>query len=185
MSGLRRNALRFPLSTRVLCRFVTERVKDFHFTSLSLLFNVQTDFHVDSYNSPDDDNCVMKISNFEQGGVWVEHPQGGDFRNIRGDSVPGKVMSFDSGFVRFNARQLRHATERWKGDRLVLVAFTVNQPSALAPHDLTCASALGFPLRLDPPRGSFEAGFPPEPSPMRPIALLGSVAVLLRSYLVC
>ena len=94
MSGLRRNALRFPLSTRVLCRFVTERVKDFHFTSLSLLFNVQTDFHVDSYNSPNDDNCVLKISNFEQGGVWVEHPQGGDFRNIRGDSVPGKVMLY-------------------------------------------------------------------------------------------
>jgi len=171
MNGLRRNALRFPLSTRVLCRFVAERVKDFQFTSLSLLFNVQTDFHVDSYNSPDDDNCVLKISSFEQGGVWVEHPQGHEFRSIRGERVPGRVMSFDQGFIRFNARQLRHATEKWKGDRLVIVAFTVNQPSSLAPHDLSCASALGFPVSLAQPQVTFEAGFQPEPMPRRPSAL--------------
>ena len=101
MSGLRRNALRFPLTTRVLCRFVSERVKNFRFTSLSLFLNVKTDFHVDSYNSPGDDNCVFKINDFGQGGIWVEHPKGPAVRTIKGQSVAGRVLGFEQGYVRF------------------------------------------------------------------------------------
>ncbi|CAE7537200.1 unnamed protein product, partial [Symbiodinium necroappetens] len=84
--------------------------RNFRFTSLSLFLNVKTDFHIDSYNSPGDDNCVFKINDFGKGG------------------------RLGGGYVRFNARALRHATESWTGDRMVLVAFTINDPSALTPQ---------------------------------------------------
>ena len=171
MSGLRRNALRFPLATRVLCRFVNERVPDFAFTSLSLFLNVKADFHVDSYNSPDHDNCVFKLNSFEKGGIWVEHSDGLR-KTIGAQAVQGTILDFTpQGYVRVNARQLRHATESWKGERLVLAAFTINSPASLASHDVSFAKALGFPLaQPDVGPSVFQAGVPAEATLPRPVA---------------
>ena len=139
---------------------------------LESFLNVKTDFHVDSYNSPGDDNCVFKINDFGKGGIWVEHPNGPAVRTIKGQPVAGCVLGFEQGYVRFNARALRHATESWTGDRMVLVAFTINDPSALTPQDISCAGALGFPLNpCAPCPQPFQAGASLELSEPRPVAL--------------
>ena len=79
-----------------------------------------------------------------------------------GQDFRGRALSFKAGVLRFSAREVRHWTEPWVGDRVVLVSYTIRDVPRLsqASRDaLLCAKfALpghkAEPLRTSTPSGS-------------------------------
>ncbi|CAE7560223.1 unnamed protein product [Symbiodinium sp. CCMP2592] len=74
--GLRTSSVNFPLTTQVLARFMRQQCPDAVFTSLALMRDVQTTLHIDTNNSLPYLNTVAKVTNFEEGGLWVHNDHG-------------------------------------------------------------------------------------------------------------
>ena len=132
------------------------------FSSLALFRNNLTVPHKDSHNCPQSTNQVFALSEFTGGRVVVEDPEGDQFLRHNGQDFRGRALSFKAGVLRFSAREVRHWTEPWVGDRVVLVSYTIRDVPrlSLASRDaLLCAkfALLGHkaePLRTSTPCGS-------------------------------
>ena len=81
--------------------------------------------------------------------MWIENPAGDVVRKVNEKNVSGCVHAFDAGAILFDPRLL-HATERWSGDRAVLVAYTPRDLDRLSPGDQACLRELGFQLDMPP-----------------------------------
>ncbi|CAE7775417.1 RE1 [Symbiodinium sp. CCMP2592] len=134
--GLRTSSVNFPLTTQVLARFMRQQCPDAVFTSLALMRDVQTTLHIDTNNSLPYLNTVAKVTNFEEGGLWV-HNDHGDMPcpDANFGQLMGTKVDFENGVIRFDSH-LKHCTLPWvKGPRVVLIGFVVKGPE-LMPSDL-------------------------------------------------
>ena len=94
-------------------------------------------------------SVVLPISSFQKGGIWIADDDGSVARTINGKSVRGNVHSFDKGGILFDPR-VPHATERWEGDRAVLVAYMPGALDQLEASDRSVLTELGFSLEPKP-----------------------------------
>ena len=101
--GLRKNTSSHPNVCKFLCEYVRRVAPGHPFTSIMLGRNLQGDVHIDKNNAVGLPNAVLKISDFDKGGIWIESPGGTvkcpspnrpdalgeviDFRNDRFSSV--------------------------------------------------------------------------------------------------
>ena len=142
LQGLRANSKRFPNACSVFASFVRHKLPEHPFTTVSLFRNLQTDCHVDSGNLSTP-NAVFAISHFRDGGIWVGDGQGPQVLKVKGKAVKGTIMPLDKGPVVFDAYKFPHSTEKWQGERIVLVAYAVKNLAEMHPDQ---AMALMFLL---------------------------------------
>ena len=87
-TGLRRNCMNFPRVTEALTQFVRSRAPTLKFGAVAVFTNLEADFHQDINNCPSSVNWVHPLSSFQDGGIWVESPEGDTVLWARGKQRP-------------------------------------------------------------------------------------------------
>ena len=157
VTGLLKDTEKYPWLSRLMVRCFTELDNEITFTAVYMSINTERDAHVDKNNQGGSMNYVIPVvSPKSGGGLWVELKDGDQVlgpvttrtdssgRQRFGTTRPlerGKVMQFD-------ARRL-HATEPWRGRRVVLIAYTPALAHKLDQQDITKMVRLGFPVDND------------------------------------
>ena len=70
-------------------------------------------------------NVVIKLSDFQGGGLWIEDPLGLDSQEIDGRTIQGTNTDFEQDTIVFNAKEALHMTLPWEGTRVVLAVYSV------------------------------------------------------------
>ena len=142
-TGLMRAMHDYPYSSLLLARIIRSCAPDNHFSSITLLRNLFSSMHRDSYNSRRSPNVLVPLSHCTQGGLWVEDPQGSMV--LEQDGPPGREIPLRRPYAILWPHQ-RHATLPWQGERLVLVGYHISQAPRLSVHDRSRLALLGFHL---------------------------------------
>ena len=166
ISGLRRSCQAFPQAVRLLTRVLREAKPGFIFSSLSINQNVRTLPHVDKNNLSGEPNVVLPLTRFQGGGIWISSPGGKVPLQHRGATLHGEVLPVSQRVVAFDPHRL-HSTQPWKGNRTVLIGYTVRGCERLSQEQRETALGLGFVL---PPLGLPEPSGPSSPDSL-PVAL--------------
>ena len=148
----RTSCFEYPDSMRVINAFLHSVDPVHRYAAFVLTKNVTSRVHRDPRNGAAN-NMVVRISDFAEGGLWIQDPKGTVFREYHGSWVPGQVHSLQSGPVYLDARSFLHATESWAGDRLIAIAYTPQQMHLLSLDDSAFLQSLGFPVRDSFPAG--------------------------------
>ena len=150
--GLHKSCRTHPWANKAISRYVLEQAATVgfssHFTSAVVLVNTKTDPHKDQANMGEE-NIIIPVTCFENGGLWVESAGGTAFRFVGSERIPGVVINFNGKPITIDAKHKYHATEPWVGDRIVISAYTLRNASSLRPHDVSVLEGLGF-LGLGP-----------------------------------
>ena len=143
--GLRKNTASFPMVCTVLTSYVEQVKKGFTCSAIALFQGVKTPMHKDSRNAPFP-NPVAPIGQFTGEPFGLKTPR----VVFSGNTPVGRRLGFDltvdKGPVTFNAFDSFHFTRAWKGNRLVLVAYTTDRLEALDKQDARRLQELGFRL---------------------------------------
>ena len=154
--GLHKSCRTHPWANKAIARYVLEQAATVgfssHFTSAVVLVNTKTDPHKDQANMGEE-NIIIPVTCFENGGLWVESAGGTAFRFVGSERIPGVVINFNGRPITIDAKHKYHATEPWVGDRIVISAYTLRNASSLRPHDASVLEGLGF-LGLGPTASS-------------------------------
>ena len=67
--GLRQNCRDFPRVTQALNEFMRARAPDARYTTLALFRDLRTSVHADKGNDPCQVNTIVKLRNFQGGGL--------------------------------------------------------------------------------------------------------------------
>ena len=145
LAGIRSNTDKFPEFTKMLCRFIDALQPGFEYTAAAIFRNLRTAPHKDTGNLEGSYNLVIGLSCFSGGEVWVASGSGSVACPFEGFSVTGDLLEVASSFSIFNPRDL-HCTAKWKGTRVVLVAYTPFLGEALTEDHRRRLAALGFTL---------------------------------------
>ena len=115
--------------------------------------NLSVKKHRDSHNARDKDSYFIPISDFKDGGLWVqlkadEEAEKEDIVILEGER--GIVKSFQSEegnkqVIPFDSRRW-HATRQWSGNRLVLAVYNVRGLEKFKGLDREIVERLGFQL---------------------------------------
>ncbi|CAE7523404.1 glyQS, partial [Symbiodinium microadriaticum] len=119
------------------------------YAAFSILHNVKAEAHKDLGNAPTM-NLLIGVSQFVNGGLWVEASDGTHKLTIKDQDVFGTVHAVCNSTVLFDARNSWHATMPWTGDRLVIAAYNPAFAENLPAQQHQQLRDLGFPLDLDP-----------------------------------
>ncbi|OLP94891.1 hypothetical protein AK812_SmicGene23020 [Symbiodinium microadriaticum] len=122
---------------------------------------------VNRNNLSGEPNVVLPLSRFQGGGIWVAATGGRTPLNHRGATLEGEVLPVSQRAVAFDPHRV-HATQAWKGTRIVLIGYTVRGCERLSEEQRAAASNLGFVLP------------PPEPAPAPAGAAFDSFPVVLE-----
>ena len=128
-AGLRSNTKEYPMATRFLTMFARRFTGDKTFSAIGVARNTTLGMHRDSHNARNTMNMVLPLTDFEGGDLWVCDPQDTSSTTIErelpiGQRVKGKLLELSKeNLVEFNP-SLWHEVQPWKGDRLVLLAYT-------------------------------------------------------------
>ena len=74
--GLRTNTHLFPSCTEVMCRFLRQRAPHRTFAAIAIFQNLLSGRHKDVNNDGRFCNILFPLTEFQGGGVWIEHDQG-------------------------------------------------------------------------------------------------------------
>ena len=145
--GLRQNCRDFPLVTQALNELMRARAPDARYTTLAMFRDLQTQVHADKGNDPCQVNTIIKLRNFQGGGLWVQGSAGRVRCPLPGETHRrGFLVDFKAGVLQFDA-QAPHCVVPWTaGPRVVLVAFTVKGFQKLSVRDRDDLRNLGFPV---------------------------------------
>ncbi|CAE7592552.1 unnamed protein product, partial [Symbiodinium microadriaticum] len=140
--GRRQNTATFPWCTKLCAALINQWVPDLAYTCISLVRNVKAPLHVDRNNAKGSENAIIAISEFSG---WVESKEGSIPCPSGQHDLKGDVLEFQDRVIRFEPH-VKHSTMPWSGNRVVLIAFTIQGPWNMS-EDLACElSALGFRL---------------------------------------
>ena len=150
ISGIRASTKRMPEVTRYLVSAAKHLMELEHVGAIIVAKNARLGLHRDSNNEVQTVNAVLPLTNFEGGGVWVQHDdeileeKEEDRREVRpGVWVGGIVNDLKKGQpFRFNPRRW-HAVEPHEGERVVMIAYTPRS-SKLTTEDRSELMKLGF-----------------------------------------
>ena len=157
VTGLLKATEKYPWLTRLMVRCFTELDDDITFTAVYMSVDTERDVHVDRNNQDGSMNYVIPVAVPKSGGgVWVELRPGDRVSgsvSTRADSTGkqrfGTIRPLERGRVmRFDARRW-HATESWRGRRVVLIAYTPALVHKLDQQDIKRMVRLGFPIESD------------------------------------
>ena len=157
-TGQRASSRRYPLTTRLCTRFVTQWMPDAKFTTITVHDNVATPPHTDARNSEVPGGLVALTNSFTGGELWLEHDRGTHTMTIKGKAKLGIKVDLTSPFA-FSAKTVLHATVPWMGDRWILTAYSISNVAANLSLETTWGLiSLGFrpPTPADEERFKYE-----------------------------
>ena len=94
ITRLRSSCRSWPWSIQAITKYIRHKVPETVFTSFAILYDQEAKPHRDSGNDATP-NVVIKLSDFQGGGLWIEDPLGQDARDIDGRVIPGSNVDFD------------------------------------------------------------------------------------------
>ncbi|CAE7247692.1 unnamed protein product [Symbiodinium sp. CCMP2592] len=147
--GLRKECAEFPYASRVMTRFVQERLPGHVFSTCGIFADSLMPLHRDGRNAQWP-NAVFRLSDFKEGGLWIEGP-GDDVRVFNSKELVGAVHEIEDDPLIFDAWSKYHKTEPWSGRRVVLITWVVQQLEKLEPKDVEAAHQLNFVLPPEVP----------------------------------
>ncbi|CAE7237184.1 unnamed protein product [Symbiodinium sp. CCMP2592] len=139
----------FPYASRVMTRFVQERLPGHVFSTCGIFADSLTPLHRDGRNAQWP-NAVFRLSDFKEGGLWIEGP-GDDVRVFNSKELVGAVHEIEDEPLLFDAWSKYHETEPWSGRRVVLITWVVQQLEKLEQKDVEAAHQLNFVLPPEVP----------------------------------
>ena len=143
-TGQRASSRRYPLTTRLCTKFVTQWMPDTKFTTITVHDNVATPPHMDARNSEVPGGLVALTNSFIGGELWLEHDRGTSAMTIKGKMKLGMKVDLTNPFA-FSAKTVLHATVPWVGDRWILAAYSISNVAAnLGPETTWGLISLGF-----------------------------------------
>ncbi|CAE7809987.1 unnamed protein product, partial [Symbiodinium necroappetens] len=89
-------------------------------------------------------NVVIKLSDFQGGGLWIEDPLGLDSQEIDGRTIQGTNTDFEQDTIVFNAKEALHMTLPWEGTRVVLAVYSVQGVDRIPVDEFEQLLQLGF-----------------------------------------
>ena len=142
-----------PWLTELMVQVLSAVAPGAEYTSLWLSNSTVQPVHVDSQNLQGSTN-VLPVKLPPVGGeLWVELQPGDAPSGVGEERVDGNGHRFlgvthqlQKGKPFFLDPRRRHATAPWEGERVVLVAYTVNTLGKVPESDLQAFESLGFPL---------------------------------------
>ena len=144
--ALRSNSSIFPLTAKLLCRYVSQVLPSHTYNVLTLNQDLAAACHKDTQNLPHSQNLVCPISSFEGGDVWVEDPSGDREYEHEGATLKGKILGVSRKPQLFEARDRLRATLPWLGRRVVLISYSTGVDRELDAAVSATLRNLGFNL---------------------------------------
>ena len=143
-----------PWLTELMIRVLSSVAPTAEYTSLWLSNSTAQPVHTDHHNLQGSTNVVLPLKLPPNGGdLWIELKSGDLVSGSVEERVDGKgrrwlgtTHKLERGKPFFLDPTRRHATTPWKGERAVLVAYTVNTLGKELEHECQGLEALGFPL---------------------------------------
>ena len=143
-----------PLLTELMNMVLSAVAPTAEYTSLWLSNSTAQPVHADHHNLQGSTNIVLPLKLPPNGGdLWIELKPGDLVSGPVEERVDGKgrrwlgtTHRLERGKPFFLDPTRRHATTPWKGERVVLVAYTVNTLGKELEHEFQSLEALGFPL---------------------------------------
>ena len=123
--------------------YIQQKAPGTVFTSFAILYDQEAKPHRDSGNDATP-NVVIKLSDFQGGGLWIEDPLGQDVRDIDGRVIPGVNTDFDQDVIVFNAKEALHMTLPWEGTRVVLAVYSFQGVDRIPADEFEQLMQLGF-----------------------------------------
>ncbi|CAE7419025.1 unnamed protein product, partial [Symbiodinium microadriaticum] len=155
--GVRNSTKDYPLATKVVNLFIQEKLGEHAcWSTFSMHRNLNVKKHRDSHNARDKASYLIPISDFKDGGLWVQLKTGEEVKEedvVILDGDRGLVKSFQSEegnkqVVTFDPRRW-HATRQWSGNRLVLAVYNVRGLEKINSFDKEIVERLGVQLCQD------------------------------------
>ena len=147
-TSLRTASRRYPMTTRVLTKYMSSLRGDLPFTTITVHWNVRHTPHVDSRNSVIPSFVVALTTGYTGGDLWLADPYGEVAIPYRGRMTPGRCFDIRVS-VAFSANAVLHAVMPWQGERVSVVAYCVASPCTKVVGSLFSAlMGLGFRLPL-------------------------------------
>ncbi|CAE7684535.1 TY5A, partial [Symbiodinium sp. KB8] len=145
VSGIRNTAVRLPSTTAFLVKAAKKLTGTNEFAVVAITRGARLRVHRDSHNEPDSENTILALTEFHDGGVWVEG-LGKEWREVLpGRWIQGGVQPLHLGApISFSPRRW-HETQEFEGDRVVLMMYTP-RTSKLKVEDRWRLSELGFKI---------------------------------------
>ena len=147
----------YPLATKVVNLFIQEKLgEQACWSTFSIHRNLNVKKHRDSHNARDKVSYLTPISDFKDGGLWVQLKADEEAEKegiVILDGERGTVKSFQSEegskqVIPFDPRRW-HATRQWSGNRLVLAVYNVRGLEKINSFDKEIVERLGFQLSRD------------------------------------
>eukprot|EP00439_Symbiodinium_sp_Y106_P017428 s9603_g2.t1 len=115
-------------------------------TSLAINVDNQTEPHVDRHNG-DTPSLLLGVSHHTAGDLWTATPNGRSYMEISNRLIAGTTHPTSAAAVLFDGRNVCHATCSWSGgNRITMVAYTVQRTQRLPPDTAEYLENLGFVL---------------------------------------
>ena len=138
-------------------------------TSLVVNINQGMPLHRDVNNQAQRPNLMIGVSQYQQGGLWVQETVQAREMNLplpkektlssrvtpHGETIWGHVWGTQQQLVQFPPKAW-HATEPWEGERIVVSAYTSRGQGALSQEELQQLRLAGFPMPPQPNRTAHE-----------------------------
>ena len=150
-TGLTKDTAKFPEVTRYINKYLARHAPQHSWTSVLVGFNSAALPHRDHHNMKGTTNLIHGVGNYDQGGLWLEgEPPGPSLPRARrllpdGSMAKGYILPTLNKFVYFSPEQ-RHATQAWKGLRMIISAYTTRMLPQMNPQQLQQLRELGFVL---------------------------------------
>ena len=97
--GVRSSTLKFRETAKAMCAYVKQLFPAFTFGTVGLFRDVCAVPHRDSNNEASTDNAIAALSSFEEGGLWMEDPEGDTAMDFKGKEVMGVRVGGGSGLM--------------------------------------------------------------------------------------
>ncbi|CAE7455783.1 RE1 [Symbiodinium sp. CCMP2592] len=150
--GVTKSTLKFPNICRYILAYVQHWSKEqVECTSFVVNDNGTLKVHRDNHNRVGSRNCLIGVTNYQDGGLWLAGPPQNKQQPARAKVLPngktelGHVVSTRHRVVHFDAKQW-HATEAWHGDRVVVSAFVSRGWDEVGSEVQGLLRTLGFPV---------------------------------------
>ena len=134
----------YLLTAQTLRAVVKQVCPQLEFNAVTVPDNSNSGCHRDSHNM-DLSSIVIPLTHFQGGGLWHESSQGDVAKDTPHGSVVGVVMDVNGGPKVLPSPKRWHAVEPWKGDGVVLVAYSA-RCNKLSQVDQDKLTTLGFPV---------------------------------------
>ena len=145
VGGILRSTRIFPWTAKLLTAIVRGACFNHQFSAVAAHKNTFMEPHIDVNNSRHCPNLILPCSRWQGGGIWVAEDTG--LTSLPSANIQGRVYAVRFPYVLLDPHFFMHSTQRWRGDRIILVAYAVRQLRLLKPDDTLLLESCGFSVR--------------------------------------